>query len=112
MNSSPCPLARPLSLLILLSLGLYAQRTRGQAPTGSEVTATSTPTARIITSGTPVVSVLDFGATGNGGHPDDTAAINAAMAACVSKGLRRTMDASFIFLPASTSRPGCPFGRL
>jgi hypothetical protein len=73
---------RPLPFLCLcVGMCIHAQTPLPASGRGSNAAAAS---AALVNLGMPIVSVLNYGATGRG-QVDDTPAIKAAMAACVSR---------------------------
>ena len=67
------------------------------AQTSAPTLSGGTASAGLMSPGLPIISVINFGATGDG-STDDTAAINAAMTACVSKAVPK--NGCTLYFPA------------
>ena len=87
--------SKSIDLLFLLSMGLFALHIRAQIlPITGEGTAMS---ATVVHPRLSIVSVVNYGAAGDG-VTDDTAAINSAMMSCISKAVPN--NGCILYFPA------------
>jgi polygalacturonase len=90
-------------LFLALSIFLFPDCTNAQLAISGGGTGASNASDAITNLGLPIVSVIDYGAAGNGAT-DDTTAINNAMSACVSKAVPN--NGCILYFPqAYTSQP-------